>query len=95
MLKLLIEKYSPRAVFLEIEVPYEWAKNYNDRLRRRKFYIERVGLVPMNTTAKLFGIDMELLGTGCTLTYDEYRAFYRENYSDYIADHITEADGKS
>lgn len=95
MLKLLMAHYSPRSIFLEIEIPYEWADNYSDRVRRRRFYTEKVGLVPMNTTAKLFGIDMELLGNGRPIGYEEYREFYRDNYSKYIYDHITEADGKS
>lgn len=96
MLKSIISHYSGRGVFLEIEIPYEWAGNYTDRLRRRSFYTNRVGLVPMNTIAKLFGVDMELLGTdGCYLTYDEYRSFYLENYSRFAYDHITPADGKS
>ena len=96
MLKAMISHYSGRGVFLEIEIPYDWADNYKDRLRRRSFYINRVGLIPMNTTAKLFGVDMELLGTdGCYLTYDEYRSFYLENYSRFAYDHITPADGKS
>lgn len=95
MLKSLIRHYSDRGVFLEIEVPYEWAKNYSDRLRRRKFYINKVGLTPMETRAKLFGVDMELLGTGCHLTYDEYREFYLNNYGRFAYDNITEADGKS
>ena len=87
--------YEGRGVFLEIELPYEWADNYQDRLRRRSFYVDRVGLIPMGTTAKLFGVDMELLGSGCHLTYDEYRNFYLNNYGRFAYDNIAEADGKS
>ncbi len=95
MLKSLIEHYSGKGVFLEIEIPYEWAGNYTDRLRRRSFYIDKVGFRPMGTTAKLFGVDMELLGTGCHLTYEEYRNFYLNNYGRFAYDNIAEADGKS
>jgi GNAT superfamily N-acetyltransferase len=95
MLKAIIQHYEGRGVFLEIEVPYEWADNYNDRLRRRSFYVDRVGLTPMGTTAKLFGVDMELLGSGCHLTYDEYRNFYLNNYGRFAYDNITKTDGKS
>ena len=96
MLKALISHYSNFGVFLEIEVPYEWADNYTDRCRRRSFYLDKVGLIPMGTKAKLFGVDMELLGTeGCRLTYDEYRQFYLNNYGRFAYDHITPADGKS
>ena len=95
MLKSLISHYSPRKAFLEIEFPYEEAKNYSERTRRRAFYTQRVGLVPMNTTACLFDVDMELLGTeGCHLTYDEYRDFYLNNYGKFAYDHITPPKGK-
>ena len=94
MLKALISHYVGRGVFLEIECLYEDAKNYSDRVRRRRFYTERVGLIPMETRACLFGVDMELLGTeGCHLSYDEYRDFYLNNYGRFAYDHITEAKG--
>lgn len=95
MLKAIIQHYEGRGVFLEIELPYEWADNYKDRLRRRSFYVDRVGLTPMGTTAKLFGVDMELLGSGCHLTYDEYRNFYLNNYGRFAYDNIAESDGKA
>ena len=95
MLKSIISHYSDKGVFLEIEVPYENAENYTDRIRRRRFYTERVGLIPMETRACLFGVDMELLGTeGCHLSYDEYRDFYLNNYGRFAYDHITEAKGQ-
>jgi hypothetical protein len=47
------------------------------------------GLVPMNTYAKLFGVDMELLGVNCHLDYDEYKEFYLENYGRVAYDNIT------
>ena len=94
MLKSLISHYSPKGIFLEIEALYPEANNYSDRIRRHRFYTQRVGLIPMNTTACLFGVDMMLLGTdGCHLTYDEYRAFYLENYGRFAYDHITEPKG--
>lgn len=42
----------------------------------------------MNVTVKLFGVRMELLGSGCGLDFDGYKAFYRENYNQWAADHI-------
>ncbi len=96
MLKSLISHYEDREVFLEIECPYEWADNYADRLRRRSFYLDKVGLLPMETRACLFGVDMELLGTkGAHLTYDEYRDFYLNNYGRFAYDNITEPRGRA
>ena len=87
MLKALIEHYSPKGVFLEIEIPYEDSGNYADRVRRKQFYL-RAGLSEIGTSAKLFGVDMELLGVGVTMSFDEYRAFYLENYSRLAYDNI-------
>ena len=92
MLKALIEYYSPRGVFLEIEIPYEDSKNYSERVRRKEFYL-RAGLTEMGTKAKLFGVDMELLGTGFSMTFDEYRAFYLENYGKFAYNHINRVSG--
>ena len=87
-LEIILKKYSPLGVFLEIEIPYESAENYEERARRKKFYLSS-GFSPMNTYAKLFGVDMELLGAGCNLNFDEYRNFYLENYGRFAYDNIT------
>lgn len=87
MLKALISHYSPLGVFLEIEIPYTDAENYPERVRRKEFYL-RAGLMEMGTRAKLFSVDMELLGTGCSLSFDEYRDFYLHNYGRFAYDNI-------
>ena len=87
MLKALIEHYKPKGVFLEIEIPYEHSKNYLQRMRRKEFYL-RAGLYEMGTRAKLFGVDMELLGVGCNFDFDEYRDFYLVNYGRFAYDNI-------
>ena len=87
MLRSLIDHYSPRGVFLEIEIPYEDSENYEQRVRRKSFYL-RAGLSELGTRAKLFGVDMELLGVGCSLSFDEYRSFYLENYGRFAYDNI-------
>ncbi|MBQ7333373.1 MAG: GNAT family N-acetyltransferase [Clostridia bacterium] len=87
MLKSLVDFYKPRGIFLEIEVPYESSKNYEERIRRKSFYL-RAGFKPMNTYAKLFGVDMELLSIGCMLDFDEYRNFYLKNYGKSAFDNI-------
>ena len=87
MLRALLSNNSPKGVFLEIEIPYEDAPNYNERKRRKDFYL-RAGLSEINTKAKLFGVDMELMGFNCTLDYNEYKDFYLVNYGKYAFDHI-------
>ena len=86
-LKKLREQYAGKGIFVEIECLYEASDNYEERCRRKQFYL-RNGMKEMHTTAKLFGVDMELLGSGCTMDYARYRAFYRDNYNQWAADHI-------
>jgi len=87
-LKKLREQYTGRGVFVEIECLYEDADNYEERCRRKQFYL-RNGMTEMHTTARLFGVDMELLGYDCQLNYEEYREFYRIHYGEWAASHIT------
>ena len=87
MLKALLEHYQGFGVFLEIEMMNPKAKNNAERIRRREFYL-KCGLESMDTYAKLFGVDMELLGKNCHLTFDEYRDFYLNNYGKFAYDHI-------
>ncbi len=89
--ELLLEKYKHLGVFLEIERPFEDAENYQERIKRKDFYLSS-GFSPMNTYAKLFGVDMELLGVDCSLNFDEYRSFYLENYGKFAYDNITESE---
>ena len=87
MLTALLEHYRDYGVFLEIEELDETAENSQERVRRRDFYL-RQGFVPMQTHVNLFGVNMELLGVGCHLTFDEYRDFYLNNYGKFAYDHI-------
>ena len=79
--------YAGRGVFLEIEVVDETAENYEERRRRKQFYLAN-GMTAMNVFVELFGVDMELLGYDCSLSFDEYREFYRTNYNEWAASHI-------
>ena len=87
MLSQLLEHYRDYGVFLEIEELDPSAENNSERVRRKEFYL-RAGLIPMDTHVKLFGVDMELLGKDCHLTFDEYREFYLTNYSKLAYDNI-------
>ena len=87
-LAALREKYTGKALFLEIESVYESAPNQAERQRRKQFYL-RCGLTPMQVMVTLFGVKMELLGFDCKITYDQYLAFYRENLGAWAAKHIS------
>ncbi|MBR6811747.1 MAG: hypothetical protein IKM51_00060 [Oscillospiraceae bacterium] len=91
ILKSLLEHYSPKAFFVEIESAFEKAENKAERLARRNFYI-RNGLLPLGVMANVFDVKMELLGARCDLDFASYHAFYRDNYSPWAASHIFEAE---
>ena len=87
MLRLMRQQYAGKGVFLEIEKVAEEASNYEERRRRKQFYL-RNGMTEMGVFVELFGVDMELLGFDCTMTFAEYHDFYRDNYSTWAAEHI-------
>lgn len=87
MLKKMREKYSGKGVFLEIEIVDESAENFKERKRRKRFYLSN-GMTPMNVFVELFGVNMELLGFDCQISFDEYHDFYRDNYNTWVADHV-------
>ena len=89
-LPVIVDYYGDKGFFLEIESTLEDAPNKNQRLRRKAFYLS-CGLCELGATACLFGVNMELLGVRCQLNYDQYKAFYRDNYNQWAADHIAPA----
>ena len=70
-LKLLQEKYTDNRFFLEIERTDVEADNLAERKRRKAFYLQNE-MSEMNVYAILFGVEMELLGYHCDVSFDEY-----------------------
>ena len=91
ILRLMRTHYPGKGVFLEIESVYEDCDNKAERIRRKQFY-EKSGMTSMEVFVWLFGVKMELMGFDCRLSYEEYHAFYRDNYNQWAADHIQKAD---
>ena len=91
ILQLMRKQYAGKGVFLEIESVYEESENQAERIRRKHFYLSN-GMKSMEVFVWLFGVKMELMGFDCCLTYDEYHAFYRDNYNQWAADHIQPAE---
>ena len=91
ILQLMRKEYAGKGVFLEIESVYEECDNKAQRLRRKHFY-EKCGMQSMEVFVWLFGVKMELMGFDCQLSFEEYHAFYRENYNDWAAEHIRRAE---
>ena len=88
-LKMLMERYRDRGLFVEIESTLEPCGNPEQRRKRKEFYVN-CGMMPMNTEADVFGVRMELLGVRCRMDFESYRNFYRDHYSSWAAEHIRE-----
>ena len=85
---LLLQKcYRGKGLFVEIEDSMDPGPDQGLRRKRRQFY-EAAGLIPLNVTAMVFGVKMELLGYDCQLDFDAYKAFYHDHYNPWAADHI-------
>jgi len=91
ILQLMKVHYAGKGVFLEIESVYEDCDNKAERLRRKHFY-EKCGMESMDVFVWLFGVKMELMSFGCKMTFEDYHAFYRDNYNQWAADHIQMAE---
>lgn len=83
-----VRQHNPKkGVFLEIESTYEKTPEQEKRIQRKQFYLNN-GMMELGVLASVFGVQMELLGYNCELNFDQYRAFYRDNYGAFAADHI-------
>ena len=81
--------YAPKGIFVEIESVFATCDNIDERLRRKKFYLKN-GMTSMKVMVVLFGVEMELLGAGCKLTFDEYFSFYHDVYGSFADKHVWE-----
>lgn len=88
-LRLLQEYYAGRRFFLEIESVDIPADNLQQRLRRKQFYLAN-RMTEMQVKAKVFGVEMELLGYNCQVSFEEYRSVYVLNYGERAAANIQE-----
>ena len=77
-LKLLQEMYADYRFFLEIERTDVEADNLEERKRRKAFYLQN-DMAELNVYAILFGVEMELLGYHCEVSFEEYRNLYISN----------------
>lgn len=88
ILSTLLAQYPGQDLFGEIEIADESADNYRDRVRRKQFYL-RNGMRAVGVYITLFGVEMEILTSGCDMTFEEYLDFYKENVGEFAVKSIT------
>ena len=93
VLGLILDRYPNRRVFGEIEIP-TGDENDNIKIRRKGFYL-RNSAKQTGVLIDLFGVPMEILVFGDSLTYDEYIEFYRKVMGRAIASRIRLIEDKS
>ena len=89
-LAALMQEYSGKGLFVEIESMYEAGEDRQERIRRKHFYTAN-GFVPMNVMADVFGVKMELLAWNGRLDFERYRTFYHDQYGAWASEHILPA----
>ena len=87
ILKTLRQQYTGKGVFVEIERVKEGVDASDHRRKRKQFYITN-GMTELDVTAKVFGVEMELMGWDCHLDFDAYQSFYRNYYSEFAAKNL-------
>ena len=90
-LKLLRERCRGKRILLEIEDPEEPAKNTEERLRRKAFYL-RNGLEIMEYKVWLFGVKMLVLTVGGAVPFEEYHEIFGAVFSSYASQNVTLAE---
>lgn len=81
---LLMAEYGDKGLFVEIE---STRCGGTEQEKRKRFYLA-AGLEDLGVSARVFGVEMDLLGTRCCLDFAGYRDFYRDHYSPWAAEHI-------
>lgn len=86
-LRLLREWYRDIRLFLEIEVVDPEAVNYEERRRRKQFYL-RNGFSETGKFVSIFGVRMELMTYQCEISCQDYIQLYEHGLSKAFAEVI-------
>ena len=81
----LLKQYYQKDFFGEIESTLH--DDDIDKLKRKQFYIKN-GMIAMPFQIELFQVNMEILTSGCYISYDQYRSLLVENFGEYVLKHI-------
>lgn len=88
-LMALFEMYREKRFFLEVESLTVPADNIEERRRRKQFYLNN-GMSELGVYARLFGVEFELLGYACEVSFDDYFSLYNEIYGNYASRFLEE-----
>lgn len=89
ILKMLLEKYKDKKIFLEIESTEIASDNIEERIKRKNFYLKN-GFKKEDFYIDLFGIEMEILSYNCKILVEEYFDLYLNQFNGRMQDIIKE-----
>ena len=85
--QILKSRYSKYRFFLEIENTYIETPDIAERKRRKNFYLKN-GMSEIPFIVELFGVEMELMGNGCKLTFEEYHSIFTGIFGKIISNNV-------
>lgn len=88
-LRALQEQYRGKRFFLEVESLKVPADNFEERRRRKQFYLAN-GMKELGVYARLFGVEFELLGYECDVDFQSYFSLYDKIYGKYASRFLEE-----
>lgn len=77
MISIVKERFKDKDIILEVDNTRTEADNIEDRLRKKKFYLE-AGMVEMPFMVKINGVLLEVLGTSTDISPQKYLDLYTE-----------------
>ena len=91
-LKALQEMYAAGKFMLEIESTVGLGAEFPEeekvlRLRRKAFYLQN-GMRPMDFMVDLFGVEMEILVYGESVTFEEYYSVLQSTVPSHLIQHV-------
>lgn len=88
-LSLLKEQYGDKGILLEIETLDETAKNLEQRVSRKRFYL-RNGMEETGLRLSVFGNRLELLCWNCQegVSFDAYKEIYQRALGKRLAERV-------
>lgn len=87
ILEALKKRYPDKSIIIEIEKPIEENEKISIKARRKAFYL-RNGFTDSGIEIKLFGVDMQLLYVGKTITYELYLNMLKTAFGEKRAEFI-------
>lgn len=87
VLESIKEKYSKYRIILMIEEIDENSNNYNERVKRKKFYLNN-GFKDLNYKVKEAGVIYEMLGYNNEVTHEEYRDLMKYYFGETLYNYV-------